>query len=832
MKQKLLTKSLLLLTALLGGVCSAWGEGVTLAQWDFTTSVKYTGETTDNKTYYTASSDSYTQMEYTFTANQPFFYPTSGSQNTSTLTVMSTDTSKKWYISNYNSGALRMYTSTPTVITNPTLATQHYNYAEVSFSATGYKNIGFSFKMSGNNNNSIPVYVLVSTDGGTTWMIDAGSYTTGSSWSNFAETSTTLGVDNCSNVKVRALIGYNAGATSDMYMNNFKVTGEAIGDATTYTLATSSTDTSKGYVSMSKAGTSFVSGTSITLTPNKIGDALFSKWQDGNDTQVSTDNPYTFSISAATTLSAVFIDAVYYTLTTGVNIPWAGTITRSSDQDEYLSGTELTLTAAANTDYTFSQWSTGATTASINVTMDEAKNITAQFTKKQYDYGTDDTKIVSWTFDGDYDVATATYTPTGVGHANYSYTYSSQVPTIRPDYYTYGTDITSYALTLKCDNAQKWNLENFNNNGRYVLFFYNADDMETVTDYTDPSQQTNYFEASFPTSNFKNIKLSFCVCAHSEPTGMTYGVVYSTDNGSTWTSAGTITTGTHWNIWNSFNINLSTITAVNNQEKVIVRIVRQRSSKGENKVEGQNNKLDYFTVTGTVDTYEYLNESTSYTPTAITANVTLTRTLPADKWATIVLPFNVTVKQAKETFGNEVKLAQLTGINSDNMEFSSVDMTTDENATAMNANEPYMIYVPEGLSEAKTINGVTIVEGTPSKTSVSGIDFIGSYDALTNIPASDGSNTYYFVSDNKLWKTAESGTADTMQGTRAYFKVPGTSAARLRGFVIDSNNTTGISSVATTSQRTEEDYYDLQGRRVKSPKRGLYIVNGKKMVVK
>ena len=231
--------------------------------------------------------------------------------------------------------------------------------------------------------------------------------------------------------------------------------------------------------------------------------------------------------------------------------------------------------------------------------------------------------------------------------------------------------------------------------------------------------------------------------------------------------------------------------------------------------------------------YQTLDESTNYTAVAATdATITLTRTLPANKWATIVLPFNVTVKQAKETFGDDVKLAQLTGITSENMQFSSVDMTTDENATAMNANEPYMIFVPTGLSEAKTINGVTIVEGTPSKTTVSGIDFIGSYDALTNIPASDGRNTYYFVSDNKLWKTAASGTADTMQGTRAYFKVPETSAARLRGFVIDSNNTTGISSVATTSQRTEEDYYDLQGRRVKSPKRGLYIVNGKKMVVK
>ena len=818
-------KTLLAVALLLGGASFSWADEVTLAQWDFSTTVKYTGETSDNKTYYTASSDTYATMEYAFSANQPFFYPTSGSLSTSTLTIMSTDTSKKWYISNYNSGALRMYTSNPTVITNPTLAAQHYNYAEVSFSSTGYKNVGFSFKMSGNNGNSLPVYVLVSTDGGTTWMLDAGSYTTGSSWSNFVETSTTLGVDNCDNVKVRALIGYNAGATSDMYMNNFKVTGEAIGEATTYTLATSSTDTSKGYVSMSKAGTSFVSGTSITLTPNRIGNVAFSKWQDGNGTQVSTDNPYTFSISEATTLSAVFIDAVYYTLTTGVNIPWAGTITRSLDQDEYLNGTELTLTQTPGDDYTFSQWSTGETTSSITVTMNEAKTITAQYTKKQYNYGTSDVRIVKWTFDGNYEVATATYTPTGVGHADYSSTYTAQVPTIRPDYYVYGTDISSYAMTLKCADAKTWKLENFNNSGRYILGFDSADDMSTVSDYTDSDQQTHYFEASFPTSNFKDIALSFNICAHSEPTGMTYGVVFSTDNGTTWTSAGTVTTGTHWNTWNAQNVNLPTAAA--NQEKVIVRIVRQRSSYNETNVQGQNNKLDYFTVSGTVDTYEYLDENTKYTPAAKTANVELTRSITAGNWSTLVLPFDMTSEQITSAFGSGTQVAQLSSFADSKIKFTTV--------SSMTAHEPYLIKVASNFSST-TINGVTITEGNPSKTTVNGVDFIGSYNALTDIPFSDDNTSYYFLSNNTLYRSSTGTTHDTMKGFRAYFKVPGTASSR--GLTFDVNDeqggTTGVNEELRIKNEGSSNapVYNLNGQRISHPSKGLYIVNGKKVIIK
>ena len=46
------------------------------------------------------------------------------------------------------------------------------------------------------------------------------------------------------------------------------------------------------------------------------------------------------------------------------------------------------------------------------------------------------------------------------------------------------------------------------------------------------------------------------------------------------------------------------------------------------------------------------------------------------------------------------------------------------------------------------------------------------------------------------------------------------------------NNSTGIAGVQNEMLHGENDCYDLQGRKVEMPREGVYIVNGKKIVVK
>ena len=215
-----------------------------------------------------------------------------------------------------------------------------------------------------------------------------------------------------------------------------------------------------------------------------------------------------------------------------------------------------------------------------------------------------------------------------------------------------------------------------------------------------------------------------------------------------------------------------------------------------------------------------LNEDYTFAPVAATGvDMVLTRSIAANKWSTIVLPFAMTSGQIEAAFGSGATVAQLTSYSDNTLNFETV--------TEMNANEPYAIKVATAFSSA-TISGVTVEAGTPTK-SITGVEFVGSYAASTDIPAS-GSDTYYFFSNNKLYSTASSGTANTMKGTRAYFKVAGASGARTLDFSID-GETTGVKAIEN-GQLTVDNYFDLQGRRVAQPTKGLYIVNGKKIIIK
>ena len=79
-----------------------------------------------------------------------------------------------------------------------------------------------------------------------------------------------------------------------------------------------------------------------------------------------------------------------------------------------------------------------------------------------------------------------------------------------------------------------------------------------------------------------------------------------------------------------------------------------------------------------------------------------------------------------------------------------------------------------------------------------------------------------------FWWGAASGAAFALAANKAYLAVPtGTPAPEFFGF---GNEATSIESIMT--QKTKGEVYDLQGRKVANPAKGLYIVNGKKYVVK
>ena len=72
-------------------------------------------------------------------------------------------------------------------------------------------------------------------------------------------------------------------------------------------------------------------------------------------------------------------------------------------------------------------------------------------------------------------------------------------------------------------------------------------------------------------------------------------------------------------------------------------------------------------------------------------------------------------------------------------------------------------------------------------------------------------------------------TAATVPTGKAYLEF--NEAIEARSLDIDEGGTTAI-DVISKKQDASGEYYDLQGRRVAQPKKGLYIVNGKKVIIK
>lgn len=93
--------------------------------------------------------------------------------------------------------------------------------------------------------------------------------------------------------------------------------------------------------------------------------------------------------------------------------------------------------------------------------------------------------------------------------------------------------------------------------------------------------------------------------------------------------------------------------------------------------------------------------------------------------------------------------------------------------------------------------------------------------------ASDASYDYYGFQGGKFVKAAYA----TVNPFRSYIMVA-KSANAPATLIWTDDEATGISSLKADIQNGKANVYDLQGRRVLNPVRGLYIVNGKKVIVK
>ena len=122
---------------------------------------------------------------------------------------------------------------------------------------------------------------------------------------------------------------------------------------------------------------SYVAGTSVTINATANTGYTFVSWTD-NGTIISTSPSYTFVMSANKRLVANFTINTFTLTVISAN----GTVAKSINQATYNYGTLVTLTATANTGFTFTSW-TGDASSIINpltVSMTSNKTITANYT--------------------------------------------------------------------------------------------------------------------------------------------------------------------------------------------------------------------------------------------------------------------------------------------------------------------------------------------------------------------------------------------------------------------------------------------------------------------
>jgi hypothetical protein len=181
----------------------------------------------------------------------------------------------------------------------------------------------------------------------------------------------------------------------------------------------------------------------------------------------------------------------------------------------------------------------------------------------------------------------------------------------------------------------------------------------------------------------------------------------------------------------------------------------------------------------------------------------------------------LTDAETKEAFGSDAEVATYSEeLTDDGFGDSKVSFDIAPDA-AITANEPVLLKTSK--SEISfTFNGKTIKAGE-AKVAGTNFDFVGTYAASTTTAEGD-----YFIGDNKLWKSE--GTT-TIKGTRAYFKAK-TAGARITDFRIGDGETTGIENIDNGAKSIDNATFDLQGRKVTNVKKGLYIKNSKKVVVR
>ena len=220
----------------------------------------------------------------------------------------------------------------------------------------------------------------------------------------------------------------------------------------------------------------------------------------------------------------------------------------------------------------------------------------------------------------------------------------------------------------------------------------------------------------------------------------------------------------------------------------------------------------------------------------------------AEKWNTLVLPFDITVADLSKALGYAIVNVinpDKTVIDGENSKvYGKLTMKGGNGSNdVLAANKPFMVKTAQNITGYVTFENVTIkAPASVADCTVDagkGVKFIGTYAEKT-VSATDDGKIWFMEGDEAEWATIYAGSTSTwtLVPFEGYVDLNEAAGARGITFVLEEldGSTTAITSVNADAKNSKfaEGVYTLNGVKLQSmpTEKGVYILNGKKFVVK
>lgn len=213
----------------------------------------------------------------------------------------------------------------------------------------------------------------------------------------------------------------------------------------------------------------------------------------------------------------------------------------------------------------------------------------------------------------------------------------------------------------------------------------------------------------------------------------------------------------------------------------------------------------------------------------LTGCIDFKRYLSASQWRAMSLPYNLDEEQTAKMFGNDAKITTLTSVVSDDQK-KTLSISFGP-VNSIKANKPYLVKVAADRQEF-VLEGVSldVDKFTSTSVNINGVSFV------STAPAEDGTDrtelpmNAYYLSNNVFYPHKNNKV--TIKAGLCYMVLGAEAAAKgySLNFQNEDGSVTGIQEIPAARENKAMEIYTLQGVRVLRPGKGIYIVNGKKMV--